>query len=190
MPVSTVPLPVSIPAADGYVLQGAVWRGAQGVAASPVVIINCATSVLCRYYARFAQALQQRGGDVITYDYRGIGGSRHGSLRQLAAGWLDWGEQDFEGVLRYAMTHFPGQPIYVVGHSVGGFLIGMAPSAHRVSRIFTMGAQYAYWRDYAPDARMGMRWRWHVLMPLLARLLGVTPAHNDGDIAPLLPALR
>jgi len=26
--------------------------------------------------------------------------------------------------------------------------------------------------------------------PLLARLLGITPARNDGDIAPLLPALR
>lgn len=26
--------------------------------------------------------------------------------------------------------------------------------------------------------------------PLLARLIGISPAHNDGDIAPLLPALR
>ena len=26
--------------------------------------------------------------------------------------------------------------------------------------------------------------------PLLARLLGIRPAPNDGDIAPLLPALR
>ncbi|GAB6459353.1 hypothetical protein bcgnr5379_63460 [Bacillus cereus] len=26
--------------------------------------------------------------------------------------------------------------------------------------------------------------------PLLARLLGIKPAKNDGDIAPLLPALK
>ena len=48
-------------------------------------------------------------------------------------------------------------------------MIGLAESAHRVRRIFTMGAQYAYWRDYAPAARRAMFLRWHVAMPLLVR---------------------
>lgn len=121
-----------------------------------------------------------RGCDVLTYDYRGIGESRSGSLRSLTAGWLDWGARDFEGVLQYLATNFPEQPIYVVGHSVGGFVIGLAESSHLIKRIFTMGAQFAYWRDYAPDSRSRMFLQWHVFMPLVARLFGYVPAKRLG----------
>ncbi|TAL92290.1 MAG: alpha/beta hydrolase, partial [Rhodanobacter sp.] len=83
-------------------------------------------------------------------------------------------------VLRYAAAHFPGQSIDVVGHSVGGFVIGLADSAHRVHRIFTMGAQFAYWRDYTPNERKGMLLRWHVAMPLLVHLFGYVPGKRLG----------
>jgi predicted alpha/beta hydrolase len=172
---------IRIPAADGYPLCGFVWRHPFAPPRRhPVVIINSATSVRCRYYGQFANDLHERGCDVLTYDYRGIGESRQGSLRSLSAGWLDWGQFDFEGVLQYAATHFPEQPIYVVGHSVGGFAIGLAPSSRFIRRIFMMGAQFAYWRDYAPAFRSGMFLRWHIVMPLLARLFGYVPARRLG----------
>lgn len=176
-----MPEPISFPAADGYALRGFAWRGADAPAQPrPIVVVNSATSVRCRYYERFADALHARGCDVLTYDYRGIGESRPGSLRAFGASWLDWGANDFEGALRYVVAHFPGQPIYVVGHSIGGFVIGLAPSAHRVERIFTMGAQFAYWRDYARGTRLGMILRWHIAMPLIARLCGYVPAKRLG----------
>lgn len=176
-----MPEPLHIPAADGYALRGFAWRHANPPPRRhPVVIINSATSVRCRYYERFADELHAQGCDVLTYDYRGIGESRHGSLRTLSAGWLDWGANDFEGVLRYVAAHFPGQPIHVVGHSVGGFVIGLAASSHLIERIFMMGAQFAYWRDYAPESRARMYVRWHVVMPLIARLLGYVPAKRLG----------
>ncbi|WP_255468215.1 alpha/beta fold hydrolase [Achromobacter sp. UMC71] len=146
----------------------------------PVVIINAATSVRCRYYARFAAYLHQHGFDVVTYDYRGIGESRPASLRGFQASWMDWGERDFEAVLQYVATHFPGQPVDVVAHSIGGFVTGLAPSARHVRRIFTMGAQYAYWRDYAPGKRLRMLAKWHVAMPLLAVCLGYFPGRRLG----------
>lgn len=64
----------------------------------PVVIINAATSVRCRHYSRFADYLFANGLDVITYDYRGIGESRDGSLRGFKASWSDWGMLDFEAI--------------------------------------------------------------------------------------------
>ena len=51
---------------------------------------------------------------------------------------------------------YSGQPIQVVGHSVGGVLIGLAESNHLVRRVFSMGAQYAYWPDYAASLRLRM----------------------------------
>ncbi|OOG56216.1 alpha/beta fold hydrolase [Rhodanobacter sp. C03] len=175
------PESVRIHAIDGYSL-GAVVRRHPGSSSlpRPVVIINPATSVRSLYYARFANYLHAHGSDVLTYDYRGIGESAHGSLRRFRADWLDWGASDFEGVLQYAAAHFPGQPIDVVGHSIGGFLIGLAPSAHLVRRIFTMGAQYAYWRDYLPNERKRMLLRWDVVMPLLAYVYGYVPGKRLG----------
>ncbi|NYT70564.1 alpha/beta fold hydrolase [Pusillimonas noertemannii] len=172
---------MQILAADGYPLGGFEWRHAvQHAGSRPLAIINPATSVRCRYYSRFAEYLHQHGWDVITYDYRGIGESRHSSLRRFRADWVDWGQHDFEGVLQYVHRNFPEQPIDVAGHSAGGFIIGLAPSAYRIHRIFTMGAQYAYWQDYLPAQRRSMFLKWHVVMPVVAMALGYFPAKRLG----------
>lgn len=176
----TTATPIAFAAADGYILRGQCWRHAQPDRQRPVVLINPATSVRSRYYARFAAFLHAHGFDVLIYDYRGIGDSRPARLRGFEAGWIDWGRLDVEGALQYTATHFPGQPIHVVAHSVGGFLIGLAPSCHLVERVFTMGAQYAYWRDYAGHKRTRMFLRWHVFMPALTALLGYFPGQRLG----------
>lgn len=174
-----VPQPLAVPAADGYVLHGFCWRHDDAAAAGrPVVIVNAATSVRCRYYARFAAWLHRHGCDVITYDYRGIGESRPPSLRGFKAGWIDWGRLDFEAMLRHAAAHFPGQPIAVAAHSVGGFLIGLAASSHRIDRVFTMGAQFAYWRDYDRRRLPRLLLKWHVVMPALTRVFGYFPGRR------------
>ena len=168
-------------AQDGYSLKGLVWQHAPaGGTLRPVVIINPATSVRCQYYSRFADYLYQHDFDVLCYDYRGIGESRPPSLRSFEASWLDWGQLDFEAALQYVAHQFPAQPVYVVAHSVGGFLIGLAPSNYRVERVFTMGAQFAYWRDYAAKQRWRMLFKWHLLMPILAAVCGYFPGKRLG----------
>jgi predicted alpha/beta hydrolase len=172
---------IRLSADDGHALGGFAWRHDQvAVPPRPVVIINAATSVRCHYYTRFAEHLFNAGADVVIYDYRGIGLSRTGSIKTTQAGWIEWGQRDFEAVLQYAMTAFPTQPIHVVGHSVGGVLIGLAPSNHRISRVFTMGAQHAYWPDYLARERLGMWLKWHCFMPAVTRVLGYFPGKRLG----------
>jgi predicted alpha/beta hydrolase len=167
------PEPITLQTADGFVIRGFSWRHQESTRnPRPVVIVNPATSVHCRYYFRFSAFLFVNGFDVIAYDYRGIGESRPATLRGFVAGWIDWGRLDFDAVLRYAERSFPGQPIYVVAHSVGGFVLGFAESNHLVRRIFTMGAQYAYWRDYAPGTKARMLLKWHLAMPLITMMFG------------------
>lgn len=172
---------LTIRAEDGYLLRGFVWRhGGAEAGGRPVVIVNPATSVRCRYYARFAAFLHRHGFDVVIYDYRGIGESRPPSLRGFHAGWIDWGCLDFEAVLRHVAAEFPGQPIQVVAHSVGGVLVGLAPSNRLVSRVFSMGAQFAYWRDYARHRRARLLFKWHLMMPALTALFGYFPGKRLG----------
>lgn len=183
-----LPLPTSVsgepfkePAADGFILGGFTWRHAPENTARPVVIINAATSVRCRHYSRFADYLFTNGFDVISYDYRGIGESRRpASLRGLKASWTDWGALDFEAMLKRAQREFPGQPIDVVGHSFGGCAAGLGASGHLIRRLVTVGAQFAYWRDYAPAHRWRMFGKWHVVMPLLTMVCGYFPGKRLG----------
>ncbi len=174
------PEALAVQAADGYTLRGFVWRHREANRERPVVTMNAATSVRCRYYSRFATYLFRHGFDAITYDYRGIGESRPATLRGFEASWGSWGRLDFETVLRYAERSFRGQPIYVAAHSVGGFVFGFAPSNHLIQRIFTMGAQIAYWRDYPREQRLKLFLKWQVVMPLLTGLFGYFPGKRLG----------
>lgn len=166
--------------ADGYSLGGFFWRHANADPQRPLVIINAATSVRCRYYSRFADYLFAQGFDVLTYDYRGIGESRPGSLRGFKASWSDWGRLDFEAMLQLAAERFAGQPVNVVGHSFGGCAVGLAPSGAVVRRVVMVGAQFAYWRDYSASERWRLVGKWHVVMPLLTRLCGYFPGKRLG----------
>ncbi|PMS19363.1 alpha/beta hydrolase [Trinickia dabaoshanensis] len=175
---ASVPRRVTFAAADGRPITGFVWQA--GCAARPVVVVNPATSVRCRYYFRFAEYLFAHGRDVLLYDYRGIGESRPATFAGFDANWIDWGALDFEGALRFAASSFPGQVIDVVAHSIGGCLLGLAPSNVTIRRAVTMGAQYAYWRDYARKHRLAMLLKWHVAMPALAAVFGYVPAQRLG----------
>ena len=168
---------IAISCSDGVVLGGHVFRAGAGKDLG-VVVINPATGVPAGYYHFYARFLAAHGFDVITYDYRGIGRSRLTRLKGNAFNWRDWGERDFDAVLRHAAQFFPGQPISVVGHSIGGVLPGYSESASTIHRMLTMGAQYAYWRDYHSTHRSRLFLKWQVVMPMLTALFGYFPGRR------------
>ncbi|RCW27191.1 putative alpha/beta hydrolase [Ciceribacter lividus] len=163
---------------DGVTLRGHVWSGR----ADPLcgtVIVNPATGVRARYYHYFARFLAEHGFVVLTYDYRGIGLSRPDRLAGCGFRWRDWGERDFDAALDFA-DRIGGGPVLVVGHSIGGFLPGFAANARRIDRMLTVGAQYAYWRDYAARERLRLFLKWHLAMPALTALFGYFPGERLG----------
>lgn len=170
---------ISIVCRDGVTLHGHLWKTSQEQLTG-TVIVNPATGVTARYYHRYAAFLTEHGFDVITYDYRGIGLSRPKHLRGCGYRWRDWGELDFDAVLRFAKARNPSAPLLVVGHSIGGFLLGFAESAPAIDRILTIGAQYAYWYDYAPAYRARLFLKWHVAMPAITTLFGYFPGKRLG----------
>src|SRR6218665_152826 len=91
-----------------------------------VIIINPATGVKQSFYAHFAAYLAHQGFHVYTYDYRGIGASRFGSLKKFNASFLTWGEMDYGAVVSYIKQRHPQFSISVIGHSLGGQLFGLS----------------------------------------------------------------
>lgn len=171
-----VPAGLTLRTADGVSLAGNWWLPPTGTVRGTVVV-NPATAVKAAYYHRFAAFLVGHGFAVLTYDYRGIGASRGADLRlQRGFSKLDWGRFDCDAALAWAKQANPDQPLHVVAHSIGGLLVGLAASNRHVVRCLTVGAQYAYWPDYAKEGRVVMWLRWHLLMPLMTALLGYFPA--------------
>ncbi|MDT2022095.1 alpha/beta fold hydrolase [Methylocella sp. CPCC 101449] len=163
---------------DGVQLGGHFWPSA--TPPKGFVVINPATGVLARYYHFYASFLAGQGYDVLTYDYRGIGQSRPGRLRGCGYRWRDWGQLDFDAAIRFAAEKRRAGPLLVVGHSVGGFLPGLAEHGFLVDRMLTVGAQYAYWPDYAPKQRLRLFLKWHVAMPALTAVWGYFPGKRLG----------
>jgi len=178
-PASATSLPISISCRDGVVLGAHLWR-AETARPEGSVIINPATGVLARYYHRYAQFLMRQGFDVLTFDYRGIGQSRPQQLRGSGYRWREWGEQDFDAAVRCIADNGRNGPLLVVGHSIGGFLPGLAENAGKIDRMLTVGAQYAWWRDYMPNRRLGLLAKWHIVMPAMTALYGYFPGRRLG----------
>lgn len=172
------PKTVHITCADGVVLGGHVWAASKPAVAT--VIINPATGVAARYYRFYAAFLASHGFDVLTYDYRGIGNSRPESLRGTGFRWHDWGEKDFAAALDFVLASNLSQPIHVVGHSFGGVVPGFADNSKHISRMLTVGAQYAYWRDYMLSKKLSLLAKWHCVMPALTLACGYFPGRKLG----------
>ena len=172
--------PFTLHTADGYPLAAHHWSH-PSLIPKAIVVINPATAIKAAYYHRYAKFLVANGMAVLTYDYRGIGDSRFVSLRKMRkTSKLDWGRYDCDAALDWAHRTYPEVPVYMVAHSIGGLLLGLAKSNTCVERCITVGAQYAYWRDYEPGQKLGMWLRWHALMPALTALLGYFPAKALG----------
>ena len=176
---------ITIPANDGHPLAATLFETSEG-APGPVTLIGSATGVERRYYARFAEFLALAGRPVVTFDYRGIGGSLIGSVAQSPARFRDWGILDIPGVLAWANATYPGRPIHWIGHSYGGFGTGLAHNNHLVDRhvgVATMSADYRL--ITSPVERLKVRALLGVVAPTVARSLGYVPGWFNGGSADL-----
>jgi predicted alpha/beta hydrolase len=146
-----------------------------------VVVLNSATGVKQRYYSEFASFLKDQGYIVYTYDYRGIGGSRPKSLRGFSASMHEWGQLDFHAVLQHVYDTHPKFKVVVIGHSVGGQLIGVTPLAKKIYAVVMVAAQTPYWKNY-PGFKLKLKlyWFWFLLLPSVTKLFGYFPAKKIG----------
>jgi predicted alpha/beta hydrolase len=173
-------LAISVPATDAYALAAAHARPSQPN--GRVVLINSALGVPHAYYARYAERLAARGFDVLSYDYRGIAGSRPARLRGFKARAADFASHDYEGMLRHALAlrerrAREGLPakLLVVGHSIGGQIAALAPSATEVDALMLVGAQIGDWRLWPHPRRAGIWLFAHALLPAVSHAVGFFP---------------
>ncbi len=164
-------------AKDGTELVGHKYSPAGAVRA--VVLIPAAMGVKQQFYAPFAEFLCEHGFAVLSFDYRGMGESLDArfseSLRGFKADISDWAELDYNSALHAARAWHPGLPLLVIGHSLGGQLVGLLPDNHLIDGLLTVGSGTGYWRHNAPPTKRMVWLMWYFLVPLYTSICGYFP---------------
>ena len=172
---------LQVPAGDGRLLGASIFAPVEPSGQEhPVTVIASATGVKRGFYDAYALFLAEAGLHVITFDYRGIGGSRTGALGSFRATAREWGELDLNGVLTWAMARFPGERVGIVGHSIGGQLVGLSEGAAKADRILLIAAQSGYWPLFNAPLKYLYALLWYAGIPVLTRLCGFLPAKRLG----------
>jgi predicted alpha/beta hydrolase len=165
---------IPISARDGFVLAATVFEP-DGAASGIAVSIHAATAVPRDFYAPFARFLATRGYKVVTYDYRGIGGSRPRTLRGFPASARDWALLDMAGVVDWIAAELGPRALAHVGHSFGGQTAGLLPNADRIDAMVTFSSQSGYWGLQGGRQRLPVAFHMYVTFPVLTTLVGYLP---------------
>jgi predicted alpha/beta hydrolase len=173
---------ITIPAVDGYLLGATLFL--PRCAKRHAVLINSATAVPRKIYRHFAAYLAHRGCAVLTYDYRGIGGSRQKAvegynrpkpLTGFKASMSDWAALDVTAAVDWMRERYRHLPLGYVGHSFGGQAFGLLPNNTEVSRALLIAAQAGYWKLMTPPERYRVLVMLNVVGAPLTRYLGYAP---------------
>lgn len=169
--------PVEI-AAEGTRLSGLFLRPAGE--AREAVVLHGATGVPMGYYRGFADwlaATQDRA--VLIYDYRDFGASARGHVRGSRATMIDWGLRDQPAALAALEVLAPGLPRHVIGHSLGGLMLGHHPGMAGVERVTTVASGPVHLSDHPFAFRLRARFFWQVV-PAAVAALGYLPGRRLG----------
>ncbi len=157
-----------------------------------VVQLHCGTGLPHALYGKFAHFQADQVYATITFDYRGVGGSKPATLKGFSARLQDWAQLDMAGVLDWVCERYPNQKKIIVAHSMGGQLIGLMENHTRIDHIIMIASSTGYWRDMSAPFRWRMPPVWFVVIPLSTMLFGYANAalFRQGDNLPKDVALQ
>lgn len=176
--------PISIPA-QGATLNGTLYT--PPTAPKAAIVLHGATGVPQRYYRHFANWLISQGYACLTYDYRDFGASATGHPKQSATCMADWGLYDQPAAQAALQAQLPDAPLWVVGHSLGGFMLPFHPDTADIARVITVASGAAHVADHPWPYRAMALMFWYGPGPLATKLLGYMPGKMLG-LGPNLPA--
>lgn len=171
--LKTMAQSIEIKAADGRLIPATFFAPTQF---EQVVLVVPGVGIPARFYAAFGEYLKANGIAAYTFDYRGIGKAAPSSLRGFDASVTDWAEQDIEGMWHHVEKEHTGKKRFIVAHSGGGTILGLAPSVVQAEKIVMVASPKCHRARYQGMDRFKMWMIVFLFYPLLSRLFGYFPS--------------
>ncbi|WP_436869053.1 alpha/beta hydrolase family protein [Acinetobacter courvalinii] len=147
---------------DGYQLAAQFYPVLNSDKSYPILICP-ATGITKNFYHAFAQWLNQQGYPVLSFDFRGIGESLHGALKDSTASINDWGIYDIPAAIEALLNRTQAEKVIIVGHSAGGQLLGIASNYHKVAKVLAIAGSTGHVK--------GLKGKTKVLAPLMFNVI-------------------
>ncbi len=150
-------------------------------AAAPVAICMPAMGVRAAFYEPLALNLCRNGLNAVTADLRGLGASSVRVGRGTDFGYHDMLTHDWPAVVAAVQDRFPGNPTFLLGHSLGGQLNVLYTSLHpeKVEGLVLVASCSVCYRGWRFPGNYGI-WLGTQAALALAVLLGYFPGRRIG----------
>ena len=148
---------VGIDGKDGVSSRITVFAG-DFSSASPVLICMPAMGVPAKFYEPLAVPVMGEGWRLVTADLRGNGLSSVRASREVSFGYHEMVTFDWPAVVEKVETLFPGAPIYLLGHSLGGQLstLYLAANPGACSGLILVATPSVYYRGWDFPLNLGI----------------------------------
>ena len=135
------PITTHFQTTDCWTIEGSYFAGNDPKLA---IVVSAGTGFPRQFYHAVARHLASKGAAVLTYDYRGIGGSAGERAAFGTIEYPDWGRFDTTAAIDEISKRNPDLPICHLAHSVGGHFVGLVQNHSRVERhaFISVGTGY------------------------------------------------
>jgi len=173
---------ITITCADGTPLCGRVHAPESN--ANGAIVIAAALGVPRRTYDDIACYFATESYSVLTFNYRGLSRNTLDKPPRLS----EWGSLDLQAAIEGAAQLPGGDELFVIGHSIGGQLIGLAPSADKLKGMVLVAASFPFWKRYPMPYRLSIGIAFGVLIPLVSAWRASFPLRMLGLGSEVLPS--
>lgn len=181
---------ILIEARDGFKLSATIRRPLTEI--KGIIQFNCGTGIPQKVYSNLASYLTEFGYVTVTYDYRGIGNSKPQSLKGFLSNIEDWGIIDMASIFDWIIKEFPSQRKIIIGHSMGGQLVGLMDNNEKIDKLILIASSTGYWKDMSSPYKWLMPPLWFLFIPITTFIYGYANAKKirQGENLPKGVALQ
>ena len=161
---------------------GVPLRGILLIPEKPKAIVqfNGGTAAKKEFYLPFLEYLTEQQYLCCLWDYRGSGASAPRDLSKCDYTFRDYGTKDMPAIKQYLLDLFPGLPLLVFAHSVGGQQVGVMPDLKGIVGMVGFAVSTGYHRYMPLGYRLQALFFFYVFTPISIALTGYLSAKRFG----------
>lgn len=165
---------------DGYQLSARFYPVTETESKKSPILICPATGITKQFYHSFSCWLQTQGYAVLVFDFRGIGESLKGSVKQSKASIVQWGQLDIPAAIDALLAKTQTEKIILLGHSAGGQLLGIVPNYAKVEKVVAIAGSTGHVKGLRGRTKLLAPVMFNIIFPLARITKGYGPTQAIG----------